>query len=146
MKKGIIICAVVGAAVLAGCGGGSLKDGTYSAESSMYESLEDGEDEGGEGYGAVTITVKDNTITACEFTTYMPDGTPKDEEYGKKNGEIANQDYYNKAQRAVKASQNYAEQLAAKGDLKEVDAITGATISYNEFNEAVELALKQAKS
>ena len=148
MKKQILIIGIMtftGMVMFTGCGGGSLKDGTYSAESSMYESLEDGEDEGGEGYGAVTITVKDNKVTACEFTTYMPDGTPKDEEYGKKNGEIANQDYYNKAQRAVKASQNYAEQLAAKGDLKEVDAITGATISYNEFNEAVELALKQAK-
>ena len=146
-KMMIRICAAAGAALLlAGCGGGTLKDGTYTAQSSMYESLEDEEDEGGEGYGIVSITVKDNTITACEFTTYMPDGTVKDEEYGKKNGEIANQDYYNKAQRAVKASQNYAEQLAAKGDLKQVDAITGATISFNEFNEAVELALKEAKN
>ena len=97
-KMMIRICAAAGAALLlAGCGGGTLKDGTYTAQSSMYESLEDEEDEGGEGYGIVSITVKDNTITACEFTTYMPDGTVKDEEYGKKNGEIANQDYYNKA-------------------------------------------------
>ena len=130
----------------AACGsGGSYKDGTYTAQSSVYESLEDDEDEGGAGYGVVTITIKDNVITACEFTTYEPDGTAKGEDYGKKDGEIANQDYYNKAQRAVKASQNYAEQLAAKGQLSEVDAITGATISYNEFNEAVELALKDAK-
>ncbi|MCR4751861.1 MAG: FMN-binding protein [Eubacterium sp.] len=137
----VSMCAVV----MAGCGSGSYKDGTYTAQSSMYESLEDDEDEGGEGYGVVSITIKDNKIVGCEFTTYMPDGTVKDEEYGKKDGEIANQDYYNKAQRAVKGSQNYAEQLTEKGDLKEVDAITGATISYNEFNEAVELALKQAK-
>ena len=138
----ITVCTVV----LTGCGsGGRYKDGTYTAQSSMYESLEDEEDEGGEGYGIVTITIKDNTITGCEFTTYMPDGTVKDEEYGKKDGEIANQDYYNKAQRAVKGSQNYAEQLAAKGDLKQVDAVSGATISYKEFNEAVELALKEAK-
>ena len=148
MKNNLLTVGVLAAAsivTLAGCGGGALKDGTYEAQSSMYEALESDEDEGGEGYGVVSITVKDNKITACEFTTYMPDGTVKDEEYGKKNGEIANQDYYNKAQRAVKASQNYAEQLAAKGDLKHVDAITGATISYNEFNEAVELALKEAK-
>ena len=66
MKRKIMtgIFVLTGAAVLAGCGGGSLKDGTYSAESSMYESLEDGEDEGGEGYGAVTITVRDNRVTA----------------------------------------------------------------------------------
>ena len=147
MKKWISVIGIglLGALLLSGCSA-NYADGTYTAQSSVYEGLEDEDgDEGGDGYGVVTITVKDNVITDCEFTTYMTDGTVKDEEYGKKDGEIANQDYYNKAQRAVKASQNYAEQLAAKGDLKEVDAISGATISYDEFKEAVRLALKQAK-
>ena len=147
MKKWISVIGfgLLGALLLSGCSA-NYADGTYTAQSSVYEGLEDEDgDEGGDGYGVVTITVKDNVITDCEFTTYMTDGTVKDEEYGKKDGEIANQDYYNKAQRAVKASQNYAEQLAAKGDLKEVDAISGATISYDEFKEAVRLALKQAK-
>lgn len=147
MKKWISVIGfgLLGALLLCGCSA-SYADGTYTAQSSVYEGLEDEDgDEGGDGYGVVTITVKDNVITDCEFTTYMTDGTVKDEEYGKKDGEIANQDYYNKAQRAVKASQNYAEQLAAKGDLKQVDAISGATISYDEFKEAVRLALKQAK-
>lgn len=149
MKRVMTLAAFASAALMmfAGCGSSSAsyKDGTYTARSSVYESLEDGEDEGGEGYGEVTITIKDNVVVACEFTTYMPDGTVKDGEYGKKDGEIANQDYYNKAQRAVKASANYAEQLAAKGSLDQVDAITGASISFQEFNEAVELALKDAK-
>lgn len=147
MKKYIIgLLALTAALAAAGCSSKEVADGTYTAQSAVYEGLtdEDGE-EGGEGYGEVTITVKDNVITACEFTTYMPDGTPKDENYGKEDGEIRNQDYYNKAQRAVKASQNYAEQLAAKGDLSQVDAITGATISYDEFKEAVGLALKQGQ-
>ena len=136
-----LLCAML----LGGCGA-NYADGTYTAQSSVYEGLEDEDgDEGGDGYGVVTITVRDNIITDCQFTTYMTDGTVKDEDYGKKDGEIANQDYYNKAQRAVQASQNYAEQLAAKGDLKQVDAISGATISYDEFKEAVRLALKQAK-
>ena len=151
MKKLFSLACIVMASVfaIAGCGSSSsatYKDGTYTAQSSVFEGMEDEDgEEGGEGYGEVTITIKDNVITACEFTTYMPDGTKKDDDYGKKNGEIANQDYYNKAQRAVKASANYAEQLAAKGSLDEVDAITGASISYQEFQEAVELALKQAK-
>lgn len=133
------------ALLLAGCSA-SYADGTYTAQSGIYEGLEDEEfGEEGDGYGEVTITVKDNLVVACEFTTYMPDGTVKDEDYGKQDGEIANQDYYNKAQRAVQASQNYAEQLAAKGELKAVDAISGASISYDEFCEAVRLALKQAK-
>ena len=147
MKQKILPLLGVAALLLAGCGGGrTYADGTYTAQSAVYEGLADDEgDEGGDGYGVVTITIRDNAITDCAFTTYMTDGTVKDEDYGKKNGEIANQDYYNKAQRAVKASQNYAEQLAAKGDLKEVDAISGATISYNEFQEAVKAALKQAE-
>ena len=148
MKKTLIGAAfgLLAASVFAGCSS-SYKDGTYTAQSSVFEGLEDEEFEGenGDGYGEVTITVKDNKIVDCQFTTYMTDGTVKGEDYGKQDGAIANQDYYNKAQRAVQASQNYADQLAAKGDLKEVDAISGATISYNEFNEAVKLALKQAK-
>ena len=139
---------LTGALFLSACSSGpkSYKDGTYTARSSMYEALSDeDEDEGGDGYGEVTITLKDNKITACTFTTYMTDGTVKDAEYGKQNGEIANQDYYNKAQRAVRASENYAVQLEAKGDLKQVDAISGATISFNEFKEAAEEALKQAE-
>lgn len=145
-KRYITICgAVLAVLLLAGCSA-NYADGTYTAQSSIYEGLEDEDgDEGGDGYGVVTITVKDNVIVDCEFTTYMTDGTVKGEDYGKQDGEIANQDYYNKAQRAVQASRNYAQQLAAKGELKEVDAISGATISYDEFKEAVRLALKQAK-
>ena len=139
---------MTGAMLLAGCSS-SYADGTYTAQSSIFEGLEDEEfeeyGENGDGYGVVTITIKDNVIVDCEFTTYTPDGEVKDEEYGKKDGEIANQDYYNKAQRAVKGSQEYAKQLAAKGDLKQVDAVSGATISYDEFKEAVKEALKQAK-
>ena len=132
--------------IFVGCGQKSYADGVYTARSEIYEGLfdEDG-DEGGDGYGEVTLTISGGEITDCRFSTYMTDGTLKDENYGKQNGEIANQDYYNKAQRAVKASENYAEQLSAKGDLSEVDAISGATISYNEFQEAVEAALKQAE-
>lgn len=147
MKRKVLpLLLAAGMLLTAGCGSASYKDGTYTAQSAVYEGLFDEEgDEGGDGYGVVTVTVRDNKIVACEFTTYTTDGTVKGEDYGKQNGEIANQDYYNKAQRAVKASANYAEQLAAKGELDQVDAISGATISYNEFREAVREALKQAK-
>ena len=146
-KWTVLGLAALSALLLCACGdSGNYADGTYTAQSEVYEGLEDEDNlEGGDGYGVVTITVRDNVITDCEFTTYMTDGTVKGEDYGKQNGEIANQDYYNKAQRAVRASQNYAEQLAAKGNLDAVDAISGATISYQEFQEAVKTALKQAK-
>ena len=77
--------------------------------------------------------------------TFQTDGTFNDVDSGKKNGEIANADFYNKAQKAVLACAKYAAGYAENGDLSKVDAISGATISYNEFQEAVEDALNQAK-
>ena len=91
------------------------------------------------------LTIKDGKIADCEFTTYEPDGTLKDSEYGKQDGEVANQDFYNKAQRAVQASSKYAENLVNAGNLADVDKITGASISYKEFQEAVNDALDQAQ-
>lgn len=140
----LLLAVMMMAGILSACGGSaSYADGDYEAQSAIYEA--DEEDDGGDGYGVVKLTIKDNTITACEFTTYMPDGTLKDADYGKEGGVVANQDYYNKAQRAVAACSNYAEQLVAKGELSAVDCISGATISYGEFQEAVKLALKDAK-
>ena len=146
----LFAAAVLVSAAVAGCSGSkAYKDGTYTARSSVYEGLEDEEfaefGASGDGYGEVTVTIKDGKITDCSFTTYTTDGEVKGEDYGKRDGSIRNQDYYNKAQRAVKGSQKYAEQLKETGDLKKVDAVTGATISYDEFKEAVELALKQAE-
>jgi major membrane immunogen (membrane-anchored lipoprotein) len=129
--------------MLAGCGSQNYADGTYTGKSSVYES---DEDEGnGNGYGVVTITIKDNAITACTYETYEPDGTLKDTDYGMQNGEVANRDYYNKAQKAIAACEKYAEALVSKNDINEVDAISGATINYDNFTEAVKDALKQAE-
>lgn len=137
-----IMLAAALALSFAACGSAALNDGTYEGQSSVYEGDDDGS---GAGYGVVKITITDGKVTAAEFNTYEPDGTLKDEDYGKQNGEIANTDFYTKAQRAVQASAKYAEQLAAKGSLDEVDAISGATISYNEFTEAVNAALDKAQ-
>ena len=150
MKKKIFALLAAGTLVfsLAACSGGpaSYKDGTYEGQSSMYEDLEsEDENGGGNGYGVVTIAIKDNEIVDCEYLTYELDGTLKDEEYGKHNGVVTNADWYNKAQKAVRASAAYAEQLKETGSLDEVEAISGATISYNLFGEAVEAALDSAK-
>lgn len=138
---GLMLCA----AVLSGCGGtkkASYKDGTYTAQSSVFTNDDGTED--GNGYGVVELTIKDGKIVDCSYTTYEVDGTLKDEEYGKKDGEVANRDYYNKAQKAVAACDEYAKMLVANEGLDGLDAISGATVNYNEFKEAVELALKQA--
>ncbi len=146
-KKIAVLCGAMAifGAVLTGCGGGSKEyvDGTYSGKSAVYENEDGSED--GNGYGVVTLTIKDNKIADCLFETFEVDGTKKGEDYGKEGGEIKNQDYYNKAQKANAACAEYANQLVANGQLEGIDAISGATINYNEFKEAVKEALKEAE-
>ncbi len=131
---------------LSACGGGSgsadtgsLADGTYSGRSSDYEADESGN---GAGYGTVELTVSGGAVTDCSFTMYELDGTVKDETYGSD----LSQENRLKAQKAVQAGQKYAEALVSSGSLDGVDTITGATIAFNEFTEAVNDALAQAAS
>ena len=135
---------MAGVLMLTGCDGSSksYKDGTYEGSSSVYENEDGSED--GNGYGVVTLTIADGKISDCTYLTYETDGTLKDEEYGKEDGRIANKDYYNKAQKANAACAEYASMLVQNGQLKGIDSISGATINYNEFVEAVENALEQA--
>ena len=76
MKKvfAILLSAVLLASAFAGCGNSNrtYKDGTYTGKSAVISGDEEGN---GNGYGEVTITIKDNVITACEFKTYEEDGT-----------------------------------------------------------------------
>ena len=144
MRKIGLILVMFLALCLTGCGEKSYADGTYQGRSADYINEEEGE-EAGNGYGTVNLTITDGKITACDYKTYELDGTLKDEDYGKENGEIKNKDFYNKAQKARAACDNYAQQLVAKQKLKDVDAVSGATVNYSEFQEAVEDALKQAE-
>lgn len=151
MKKSLAIALAAALSVcMTGCGDEkeethNYADGTYTAQSSEYINDED-DSTAGNGYGVISITIKDNSITDCTFETYELGGKLKDEDYGKENGEIANRDFYNKAQKALAACDVYAEQLVKKGKLSEVDAVSGATVNYNEFKEAAEIALKDAQT
>lgn len=154
MKKrilGMILAGAAGAAFLAGCAGSEtndvtvdesavLKPGVYTGQSS-----ESDEDDGG-GYAIVKITVGDNNeIEDVDFETFQKNGETKyTETYGMINGAISNQDYYDKAQAAVEASKEYAKQYLETKSLTDVDAISGATISYNQFKESVSIALEKA--
>ena len=113
-------------------------DGTYTGRSSDYQADESGV---GAGYGQVEIEIKDNKIISCTFAMYELDGTVKDENYG---SEYSKENRL-KAQKAVQSAGKYAAGLVEKGSVDKVDAISGATISYNEFTEAVNDALSKAK-
>jgi major membrane immunogen (membrane-anchored lipoprotein) len=121
--------------LFAGCAAPAYKDGAYTGRS--------GADDTG-AYGEVTLTIAGGKVTDCRFVTWQKDGTIKDADYGKVNGEISNQAYYDKAQLAVRAMQQYAAQYLETQDLKALDAVSGATIAYNQFIEAAEIALEQA--
>ncbi|MDR3259310.1 MAG: FMN-binding protein [Fusobacteriaceae bacterium] len=113
----------------------AYKDGTYIGKSR--------EDDTG-AYGEVTIIITSGQISSCKFVTWQADGSIKDMEYGKVNGEVSNKDYYNKAQLAVDAMEKYAKQYEQTKKTKNVDVIAGATIAYDQFLEAVNSALKDA--
>ena len=145
MSKRIMAVVLAAVMIMTGCGGGgstTYKDGTYEGKSSVFQN-DDGTDDGN-GYGVVTLTITDGKISDCIYKTYEVDGTEKGVDYGKEDGRIANRDYYNKAQKANAACEEYAKMLVQNGQLKGIDAISGATINYNEFVEAVNDALAQA--
>jgi major membrane immunogen (membrane-anchored lipoprotein) len=136
MGKGFVLVTLAVTLLLTGCGTPEYTDGVYSGRS--------GEDDTG-AWGEVTVTIAGERVADCRFITRQKDGAVKDENYGKVNGEISNQDYYNKAQLAVRAMEQYARVFRETGDLKKVEAVSGATIAFDQFNEAVALALERAK-
>lgn len=143
MKRSLILMVLAllpALMLLSACGGSSeevsYRDGTFVGKSS--------EDDNG-AFGEATVTIEDGKITACQYVTWQKDGTVKDENYGKVNGEISNQDYYDKAQLAVNAMAQYARELVEVQSPGDVDAVSGATISHNQFIEAAGDALSQAK-
>jgi major membrane immunogen (membrane-anchored lipoprotein) len=123
------------AIILAGCSA-AYKDGVYTGRS--------GADDKG-AWGEVTLTIKDGKPAECSFVTYQRDGKIKGEDYGKVNGAISNQDYYAKAQLALRAMKQYEQQYNRSRNLNDVQAVSGATNSYDQFLEAVENALDSAR-
>ncbi|SDB08857.1 Major membrane immunogen, membrane-anchored lipoprotein [Ruminococcaceae bacterium FB2012] len=143
MKKIIVsVLAALCAVSFASCGSKTYKDGTYTGKSAEFSEDQEG---GGSGYGEVTLTIKDGKVTECKFETFELDGTPKGEDYGKEGGEIKNRDYYNKAQKANAARAYYAAELVNKGNTDEIDAVSGATINFDQFKQAVAVALSEAE-
>mgnify|MGYP000983468627 FL=1 len=109
-----------------------VKDGTFAADSAKHDQL---------GYSHVELTIENGAIAKVVHTGFDKDGKQKDENYGADKPEGVRK----KAQNAYKAIGSYASQLESKKDLAKVDAIAGATVSYDQFNEAVAKAVEAAK-
>jgi major membrane immunogen (membrane-anchored lipoprotein) len=137
VRKSVFLFFAAWALLLAAsCAKTVYKDGEYTGRSSP-------DDTG--AYGEVSLSVSGGRITGCRFVTWQKDGSIKDENYGKVNGEISNVDFYNKAQLAVRAMEQYARAFVEKQRVDKIDAVSGATIAYNQFAEAVDKALEAAK-
>jgi major membrane immunogen (membrane-anchored lipoprotein) len=114
-----------------------LNDGVFKGES--------GPDEQG-AFGRATITVTNGHITASEFVVVQANGSVKAEDYGKDSqGQIANQQAYQAAQKAVAAFDVYARDLMETGVPADVDVVSGATIAHRQFLEAATEALVQSQ-
>lgn len=114
------------------CDLSTAKDGVWKGESSAHEKI---------GKSVVEITIKDHKITQVVHTGVDKNGNVKDEHYGEGKDET----HAKRAQLALKAIKSYGAQLQERGELGKVDAISGATISYQQFNEAAKAAIEQAK-
>lgn len=138
MKKvfALVVATLLAASLLAGCGGSKYKDGEYTEKSSP--------DERG-NYGEIKITVKDGKITAADYKGYLKDGKVKDQDYGKTNGKIENQENYDKAQKALVGAATYGPKLVETQEVSKVDAVSGATSSLEQFKDAAGKALAKAK-
>lgn len=136
MKKtlSIFIISLMLATILVGCGDSSgYKDGTYKA---TYDNFDE---HGWKAY--VEITIKDGKIADVDFDYVNEEGNLKseDEEYNATMKEASGTS-------PEEFSPALEQQLIEKQNVKEIDNITGATHSVENFKELANAALKNAKS
>lgn len=133
MKKTVVILGMLCFfAVLAGCGSeGKMKNGYYTAEMSDFS-------HGWKEY--VCIYVKNDTIISAEFNAKDASGFIKawDNEY-MRNMQAGSGNYPNKYTRG------YVQQLIEGQKDTEVDTLSGATNSGNNFAMLIEAAIGQAQ-
>lgn len=130
MKKKFCFLLICLTLLLTGCGS-QMKDGFYTAEMAEYE-------HGWKEY--ICILVKNDTIVYAEFNAKNPSGYIKawDNAYMKNMNSIAGT-YPNEYTRY------YVNQLIDSQNPSEIDALSGATHSYNNFQKLAFAVMEQAK-
>jgi len=134
VKKSLFLflsCALLLVLSACGSGQGGLQDGYYTAQTEEY-------DFGWREY--VTIMVKDEEIVSVEYNAENASGFIKswDNAY-MRNMLPASGTYPNEYTRY------YASQLVGARGETEIDAISGATSSYNKFVKLMQAAIQQAR-
>lgn len=108
------------------------KDGVYTEKS---------EKEKNGGYVIVTLTIENGAIKLCTMEMYDRENNPKDEKYGSGGPDQV----YKIAQAAIESAAQYPELLVQAGSIEDVDAISGATETYDVFRDVVQKLLEQAE-
>jgi major membrane immunogen (membrane-anchored lipoprotein) len=113
------------------------KDGTYEGKSRAKYKLEP-------FWGIVHLTLKNGKFTDVNFV--IRDSNLHETFDGKFEKHFeGNTDYIQQSRNDWKGVQTYPKMLSEKQDIIKVDAISGATWSYNIFKASINEALKNAK-
>lgn len=114
-----------------------LKDGTYTGTSRASYTYEP-------YWGKVTVTVKNNSVTDVRFG--IRDSNLHENFDGNYEKHFTgNEVYIQQSRNDWKGVQTYSAKLSEKHDINKVDAVSGATWSYNIFKASVNEALKSAR-
>lgn len=134
----------LGALILAACQPSYTIDMSKPLSDGQWTGRSNPDDQG--SVGTITITVSGGDITSTVYETTEANGATKDQDYGKNSqGEVFNEDYYEKAQRAVAAFEQYSRALTDKDNPAEVDVISGATVAHSQFMQAAIRAIHAAQ-
>jgi major membrane immunogen (membrane-anchored lipoprotein) len=135
MKKTFLIFA--GIILLAFSGNGHLKDGQFNGVSRAVYIEEP-------FYGMTRILIEKGRIVKVEFT--VRDSSTHEIFDGEYEKHFAgNYLYVQQCRNDWKGIRSYPDSLLKHQDINKVDAISGATWSYNIFRASAKEALKQAK-
>ncbi|MDR0504483.1 MAG: FMN-binding protein [Bifidobacteriaceae bacterium] len=130
-------------ACLTACSGPTV-DRSKPLLDGVFEGVSSPDEEGAIGH--ISVTVAGGRVTEAQFTVVGADGKLKDQSYGlDSDGQIANRNYYAKAQAAVAAFPVYARELVEVGYPQDVDVISGATWAHDQFVEAATQALQRSQ-
>jgi major membrane immunogen (membrane-anchored lipoprotein) len=114
-----------------------LKDGIYTGSSRASYTYEP-------YWGKVIITVKNNSVTDVRFG--IRDSNLHENFDGNYEKHFTgNETYIQQSRNDWRGVQTYSAKLSEKHDINKVDAVTGATWSYNIFKASVNEALKSAR-
>lgn len=140
MQKKIVFMVLAGAAALALAGFAFLRTSApVHYKDGVYEGVYKDESKGDET--RAILTVRDHEIAGVELIALDGEGKPKDENYGRGGNEAS----YRRAQLAVEGFRKYPEMFMKTRNVEEMEAVSGATVTFKEFKIALQEALKKAR-